>query len=108
KTDVSLTWARAAGDAEVVRHLRGLWQRGPVREGPPRRGPAGQRPEREQEQRVRRHAVAAGLDLQAAGWPLAQAADFFHLAPRTWRSWRHDGACACPLALPLGRPVRAA
>lgn len=88
-------------------HFRALYDQQPVREGPPRRGFAGQRLQREHEQRVRRHTVEAGLALLAAGWRRAEAAAFFHLAPRTWRDWCHDLSRAMP-AVPLGRPIRAA
>jgi transposase InsO family protein len=90
-----------------VTYLRHLHAREPVREGPPRRGFAAQRPEREHEQRARHHAVEAGLDLVAAGWRRADAAAFFHLAPRTWRDWHHDLIRQVPV-VPLGRPLRAA
>jgi hypothetical protein len=90
-----------------VNYLRHLYTQQPAREGPPRRGFAGQRLQREHEQRVRRHAVEAGLDLLTVGWRRAEAAAFFHLAPRTWRDWRHDLSRARS-AVPLGRPIRAA
>jgi hypothetical protein len=90
-----------------VNYIRHLYAREPMREGPPRRGFAGQRFEREHEQRVRRHAVEAGLDLLAAGWRLIDAAAFFGVAPRTWRDWRQDVMHRGP-AVPLGRPIRAA
>ena len=91
-----------------MKHLRHLREREPVREGPPRRGFAGQRLEREHEQTVRRHAVEAGLELLAAGWRPPQAADFLHVAARTWRDWRHDLSQAGSPVLPLGRPTQAA
>ena len=64
--------------------------------------------ERLLEQTTRRHVVAAGQDLQAAGWPWADTADFFHLAARTLRHWRQSQSLTTVPLLPLGRPIRAA
>jgi transposase InsO family protein len=91
-----------------VSYLRHHYGRQPLREGPPRRGWAGQRRERSEEQTARRHVVAAGMDLQAAGWHWSDTADFLHLAPRTLRDWRHDLALTGLRMVPLGRPLRAA
>ena len=89
-------------------YLRHRYQQETVRERPPRRGFAGQRLERWQEQTARRHVVEAGRDLQAAGWHWEDTADFFHLAPRTLRDWRHELSLASVRMVPLGRPLRAA
>jgi transposase InsO family protein len=89
-----------------MNYLRHHSAREPIRDE--RRGAAGQRLEREHEQVVRRHVVASGLDLQAAGWHWADTADFFQLAPRTLRGWRHDGTLAALRLVPLVRPVRPA
>jgi transposase InsO family protein len=91
-----------------VSYWRQCYQRDPVREGPSRRGFAGQRLERVQEETARRHVVEAGKDLQAAGWHWSDTADFFHLAPRTLRHWRHNWSLTGARMLPLGRPIQAA
>jgi len=89
-----------------MNYLRHRSAREPIREE--RRRAAGQRLEREHEQVVRRHVVESGLDLQAAGWQWADTADFFQLAPRTLRGWRHDGISTALRLVPLGRPIRPA
>src|SRR5262249_53343456 len=107
KNDIAASSADAR-EAEFVSYLRHRYQQEPVRERPPRRGFAGQRLERWQEQSARRHVVEAGRDLQASGWHWADTADFFHLAARTLRDWRHDLSLTSERLVPLGRPLRAA
>ena len=91
-----------------MNYLRHYYEWEPACEGPARRGFAGQRHAREHEQTVRLHVVWAGCDLHEAGWHWTDTADFFHLAPRTLRNWRHDSTGTSLRNVPLGRPVQAA
>jgi hypothetical protein len=92
-------------EEEHVRRLHELYDHN--RDQPPQPSRRGftQQPQRRREDALRNRIVTLSLDLEDAGYALAERAQRLGLCPRTLRQWQHDFRMPRPQPVLLGRPV---